>query len=60
MYLAQDEHSGVCLCYTAGPFLGAHFLCHLAEAIRPQEDTVPDRRARGERGDEGSRSLPKI
>ena len=60
MYLAQDEHSGVRFRYILCSFPGAHNFCHLAEAIRAQEDKVSDWFTRGERGDEGSRSLQEV
>ena len=39
---------------------GPSSLICLAEAIRAKEDTVPDWFTKGERGDEGGRSLQEI
>ena len=60
VYLAQDEHSGVRFHCTVYSIICAYSICHSAEAIRAQEDTVPDWFARGEGGNEGGRSLQEV
>lgn len=56
VYLAQDEHSGVCTRWAAGTW-ARHLLIGDAETIRFEEDQVSNGRGRGQGGYEGGRGV---